>query len=56
MTPASVVPMPPAADEGWLFDCGKTLRPGFNGVLKNKHQAASPGVRRFGKRSLFSDR
>jgi len=25
-------------------------------VLKNKHQAVSQGVRRFGKRSLFSDR
>jgi hypothetical protein len=27
-----------------------------NRVLKNKHQAVSQGVRRFGKRSLFSDR
>jgi len=25
-------------------------------VLKNKHQAVSQGVRRFGKRSLFIDR
>jgi len=25
----------------------------FNRVLKNKHQAVSQGVRRFGKRSLF---
>jgi hypothetical protein len=24
-------------------------------VLKNKHQAVSQGVRRFGKRSLFID-
>jgi len=24
-------------------------------VLKNKHQAASQGVRRFGKRSIFID-
>jgi hypothetical protein len=29
----------------------------FNkGVVKNKHQAVSQGVRRFGKRSLFCDR
>jgi hypothetical protein len=28
----------------------------FSRVLKNKHQAISQGVRRFGKRSLFSDR
>jgi hypothetical protein len=26
----------------------------FNRVLKNQHQAFSQGVRRFGKRSLFS--
>jgi hypothetical protein len=26
-----------------------------NRVLKNKHQAVSPGVRRFGKRSIFND-
>jgi len=25
----------------------------FNRVLKNKHQAVSQGVRRFGKRSIF---
>jgi hypothetical protein len=25
-------------------------------VLKNKHQAVSQGVRRFGKRSIFVDR
>jgi hypothetical protein len=25
----------------------------FNRVLKNKHQAVSQGVRRFGKRSMF---
>jgi hypothetical protein len=34
--------------------------PGFafdiNRVFKNKLQAVSQGVRRFGKRSLFSDR
>jgi hypothetical protein len=24
-------------------------------VLKNKHQAVSQGVRRFGKRSIFKD-
>jgi len=24
-------------------------------VLKNKHQAVSQGVRRFGKRSIFED-
>jgi len=33
--------------------CGK---PQPNRVFKNKHQAVSQGVRRFGKRSLFSDR
>jgi len=26
-----------------------------NRVFKNKHQAVSQGVRRFGKRSIFSD-
>jgi len=26
-----------------------------NRVLKNKHQAVSQGVRRFGKRSIFED-
>jgi hypothetical protein len=26
------------------------------GIFKNKHQAVSQGVRRFGKRSLSSDR
>jgi hypothetical protein len=27
----------------------------LNRVLKDKHQAVSQGVRRFGKRSIFSD-
>jgi hypothetical protein len=27
----------------------------FNRVLKNKHQAVSQGVRRFGKRSILDD-
>jgi hypothetical protein len=27
----------------------------FNRVLKNKHQAVSQGVRRFGKRSILID-
>jgi hypothetical protein len=29
--------------------------PATNRVLKNKHQAVNQGVRRFGKRSIFSD-
>jgi hypothetical protein len=28
---------------------------GFYRVLKDKHQAVSQGVRRFGKRSIFVD-
>jgi hypothetical protein len=32
-----------------------TGRAVINRVLKNKHQAVSQGVRRFGKRSLFID-
>jgi hypothetical protein len=27
----------------------------FNRVFRNKHQAVSQGVRRFGKRSIFID-
>jgi hypothetical protein len=39
-----------AAEMPFYFLC-----PGFNRVFKNKHQAVSQGVRRFGKRSIFSN-
>jgi hypothetical protein len=31
------------------------MKMGFNRVFKNKHQAVSQGVRRFGKRSICID-
>ncbi|MCK7511340.1 MAG: hypothetical protein MZV70_49630, partial [Desulfobacterales bacterium] len=38
-----------------ISNCGTTPLSGVSRMLKNKHQAVSQGVRRFGKRSIFSD-
>jgi hypothetical protein len=55
---AGAMPAPPSRCASWSSSVNRFLSMAvlFTRVFKNKHQAVSQGVRRFGTRSLFSDR